>query len=72
MWIFESSALAAKSPHPPSGPSPICEGQTGEGEKPNAKRNILSPSPARLRVGEGGRRPDEGSWPQATNFDKII
>ena len=48
-----------ESPHPPSGPSPIC--------KSKREKAIDLPSPVPLGMGEGGRRPDEGSFLRDTN-----
>jgi 2-oxo-4-hydroxy-4-carboxy-5-ureidoimidazoline decarboxylase len=51
-WVAE---LAFKSPHPPVGTFSHLQEQTGEG-------STYQPSPVPLGMGEGGRRPEEGSF----------
>jgi hypothetical protein len=56
--------LFEQGPHPPVGTFSHLQGQTGEG-KP------LWPSPVRLRMGEGGRRPDEGPLLRQTKLQRL-
>ena len=56
---FFDSALVAKSPHPPSGPSPICEGANGE-------KAIIVMSSARLKC----LRPRDLAWETVPKGDE--